>query len=409
MATRRIAPPALNPDDVFPPRAAMPVDQSANENTALDFPADDEYEPTAADRVAALLGEFSEDERAQVKLYRKNGKARGGVEWCDDYSPIEFEQGGLKMIREKWGSGEYEIRLYGTCANGRPGVRARELMTVAPQIGAPLHPSQAAPQNAEMMRLIETLAANQAAMMQALSSKPEPVDPMAQMQQMFALMGGMKTALGLDGANKQTPISEIMAAVREMKSVAAEIAPGDDGGDPMMKMLPDLLGLIKTGQQQSAQVVAPVPMIAAPMSMRAPLPRQSPMSEHPTFEPKNPHDTLHRVAQVQQPEPEPMTTTMKLQMAITVLVRMAKSNTPIPAAADYVYDKAPDEIIAFLQQPGWLDSLASAAPQIAPYRAWFEGVGAGVLALIAAEPDDDEPGDDFGSDAPMGDGDAPGA
>ncbi len=115
MATRKIptseaseleAP--ADPRDLAPqPGWGVPVNGAAHDAVPLE---DDEAEETPADRVRAVLDMVRDSERAEVKLFRVTGPNQYG--WCEDYSIEQFEAGGFGMIRDNWGPGEYEIRLY---------------------------------------------------------------------------------------------------------------------------------------------------------------------------------------------------------------------------------------------------------------------------------------------------------
>lgn len=339
---------------------------------------DEEIEETAADRVARMLSSSGDDDTARVSLYRMIGPRKYG--WCDDYSPAEFEAGGLGMVRKKWGVGEFEIRLYAK----RPGtnlfaIRAREMVTLVESQDVTTGAVPAQVPN-ELARVLETMAAQQAALLQALTARPAAPDPMTQMRDMLGLMTSMRGAMGLDVQAPKSGVSEALAIVRELREASSELNPPDDADNPvgaLTRMLPSVLDMVKTGMAQQGAQVPQFPVVELPPALSA-APVSSPV-------------TLHSQPEQQQPENDPMNATL-LRMHLAALLDMAEKKVSPANAAETVFAEAPEEVLDMLAYAGWLDLLGKFEPKVLLHRDWFTSVAAIVAEIIKEEFDrtDDE-------------------
>lgn len=341
-------------------RLQLPADEVNGHALAA---IDEEEEPeTPADRIAVMLNSLSGDDKASVKLYRVIGPNKYG--WCEEYSTAEFEAGGLTMIRDKWGPGEYQIRLYAPHPiRGNACIRAKDNITVVESKTAPVN----AGTSPELAAMLKALAENQAAMLRALTEKPPAPDPMAQMTQMMGLMGVMRKAMGIDSNAPKSQISEIIAAVRELKGVSEELNPPKDpeNADPLGAALPGLMEIIKAQMGQ------------APAAPQAPM---APVMLPPTI-------AVGPVAENPQPlTPEEDDAMGMIHAYMKILCGMAKAgDATVETAAEMVYAQLPDEMIEVIKSEQWWAQLAALAPQVAPHEAWFSKVRAAVLAMLAED------------------------
>ncbi len=83
-------------------------------------------------------------------------------------------------------------------------------------------------------------------------------------------------------------------------------------------------------------------------------------------------------APIQPPPEDDVNALQKLALMnlLNKLVKLAQANGPHQEGADLILEKAPDEVIEFLDSDdtAWWDVLAQAAPQVAPHREWFFAV-----------------------------------
>lgn len=347
----------------------------------------DDDEDTPADRVFAMLDAARDAERATVKLFRVLGPGKFG--WCDDYTIDDFEAGGFAMIRDKWGPGEYEIRLYAIRpSDNRFGVRAKPRVTIVDD-GREIAKNSASPAVDPAMReMLSQMAATQNRMLEALANRP---DPMAQMQTVIAVAGAMRQAFGIGEQSQQkSSIAEVVQAVRELRSVSEEINPpkpaAEDDSDNPMKLLPgvlDVIGKIAGQQSPQPQPQAYFPPVALPQSVGNA--SSTPVANAVSLPVANPSDPA--VSEIPTPNDEEMNALQLILFRgyIGKLCGMSASGN-IDAAANYALDKMPDEAIDILETDNWFDALAQFYPPAVAHRVWLEQVRAKVVAMLA---DDD--------------------
>jgi len=363
MATRS----ATKPDDVF----ITPEEHSralAEQARQLAIAADDDTEDTPEDRVKRVLADLRDDSRAVVKLYRRG--AANKIFWCDDFPLSDFDAGGFQLIRERFGPGEYQIRVYG---NG--GVKTKADINI---MGATANaPAQTHQNNNELGAVLSAIQAQNQTLLDFMQRQNAPapaVDPMAQMKSMMELMVLMKSATATPPPPAPSPIGEIVAAMRELRGAAKELMPGEaeDKEPSMMQLAGQIVPVLQSVLTQNRAPQMPVeamPQIAMPESIaHAP----NPIQETPQ--------------QPQQPatDDEEMNALQKIKLAALVqkLLQMAVENKPAQDGADLILDKAPDEVIEFLDSPEWWDALAGAVPALVPHRVWLTSVRDLVVASL---------------------------
>lgn len=357
-------------DDGDEPRAARASDanwqtQIKANGEAPSLPAlpleDDDASDSPVDRVFAILDANRDAERAVVKLFRVTGANK--YEWCDDYPVPDFESGGFRMIRETWGPGDYEIRLYGVNARGMYGVLAKPRVTVAPSPNAVKVAPAAPAVSPELLAMMRQMQEQNAAIVSALSQRP---DPMANMQTTFAILAQAKDLFG--GGSQKSSIGEIVAAMRELRAVNEEINPAPPGDpDNPMSLLPGVFDLVKSAMENRAQVAATAPPVTLspafvpPVSLPATIaaaPVALPASEQPSNVDPNAMNVL---------------TLMTLRAQFNELCALADRNADASEGAAMLYEKLPDDMIPLLRAPNWFEMLQQFVPEAATdaRRAWL--------------------------------------
>lgn len=382
MATRNLPPRGDDDGQSENPDWRVQVPPSGAVQPPL-FDDDEPPEESPVDRVFAVLETARTAERATVKLYRVGAKP-GQYAWCDDYTIEEFEAGGFAMIREKWGPGEYEIRLYAIRpTDGRFGVLSKPRITIEAgiiaqqyQIAPPAPPAV----DPAMREMLAQMANTQAAMLQALTQRP---DPMANMQQMLTLAASFKQAFGSGESSKST-ITEIVGAIRELKGAATELIPdkpGDDDSDNPMKLLPSVLDLVGKFAPQPVQQAQP----AAPFFPPVALPPALAVNPAPAA-PETVSLPVTQTAPAQSTNDAPSDDEMNaLQLVLfrgylSKLCAMSAAGN-VEAAAEFALQKLPDEAFDVLEMPNWFELLAQFYPGAAQHREWLDKVRARVLQL----------------------------
>lgn len=340
----------------------LPVAARGDPRDEDDFGDETLPSENATDRVMAMLDEVGGDDKAVVKVYRK--RPDGKNVWLDDYSPLEFENGGVKMMRQKYGGGSYVIFLYGMTPRGAFGIRTKAEV----EIEATKESEVRVPVNDGRMDRLEALVTK-------MLERP-PVDPMMEMQKMFAMAGTMREAFGLNNAPQKSGVTEALEMMREMRAAAGELMPERESSDEggllgMAKGIIPLIGAVVAQQQAGA-----APMTALP-----------PIDQTATIAPNNgplPPGTVQT-----QPEGEPMSAEMLAMIAlkgyIKAIVMMAKTGVDPQKGADIIYKHLPDEMIGMMELPVWWELLIEQAPDLKPYQEWVTKARDLAMAQFAKE------------------------
>ena len=353
----RIVPAGVHPDD------------QALESFALQAPETQQEEETATDRVAALLQIAGGADRAEIKVYRMNA---GQMEYCQGFKPTEFEDGNFDMLRDRFGAGEYQIRLYAEHPiHKKMGVRN----SVKIKIAENRMDTTTGGLGNGMAQVLQTIAQGQQQMLEALVSikQAPPKDSMEEMGKMLTMMATMREAMGMNQpqGREKSSIGEIVSAIRELRGAADEIAPQDKEPDGLMSVLPKMLELVSKGQesQQASQQMAQFPPVQLPPSFQAPA--QPEPQEQPQAQPVT-----------QEESDMKMFTAIKLKSYLKTLIDLAVKKTPVTTAAEFVYEKIPDELIEIMALENWFDLLSFVAPDVKDHKEWLQQVRDTALAMF---------------------------
>jgi hypothetical protein len=83
---------------------------------------------------------------------------------------------------------------------------------------------------------------------------------------------------------------------------------------------------------------------------------------------------------------------IKLKAYLKTLTDMAVALTPDDKAADFVYDKLPDDLIEIMLLDNWFELLSGFAPAVKPHEDWLRQVRDKAMAMFEIE-DEAEPED----------------
>ena len=305
--------------------------------------APEEDQDTILDRLRALSGD--ERDRMSCKLYRRAADGRG-LEYCQDYTVSEWEDGGIDRVRAEWGAGNYEVRIH---AQGRKGVLYRDLFRIAHRaIATPTAPP---PQSSELAYVVRMLAEGQQRILEAVSQRP---DPTAQLQSTLGLMASMREAMGLNTPPPPPPpasdpaamLGQLVGAIKTLREVAAEVnPPAEPADDSPMAMLPKVLDLVKVGmsQQQPQALPAPHPPVQA-----MPLPA--------SLQPADDEDPMNII---------------KLRRQLGDMIAMAARGEPAERGGEYAADNLPDELLPHLAREDFFGFLTMVHGGCRPHETWF--------------------------------------
>lgn len=372
----RLVPTGLHPDDqpLTDPAPSLPM-----------LAPEPDIEETATDRVSAMLAQAQGADRAEVNVYRMVNGAR---EYCRKFRPDEFEDGSFDMLREMFGPGEYELRLYSTDPVTRKfSVRNLTRIKISDVKTAPR-----AELPSGLSQVLSTIAQGQERMLTALvEMKQAPQkDPMEEMTRMLGMMSAMREAMGLNQqpqTREKSSIGEIVSAIRELRGAAEELTPqADKEPDSLVGMLPKVLELVTAGQQaqQAQQTMQP--------DLSGMIPQADPGAVlSPVTIPASMAQPLQSTQSTEGDEPVRITTAFKLRAYLKALIDMAKANDPVEKAAQFVYEKLPDDLLDMMELPAWFDMLASVAPEVRDHRDYITKVRDAAMVLLN-EPEGDTQG-----------------
>jgi len=354
----RIVPAGTHPDD------------QALESYTLQAPETQQEEETATDRVAALLQIAGGADRAEIKVYRMNA---GQMEYCQGFKPSEFEDGNFDMLRDRFGAGEYQIRLYAEHpVHKKMGVRNSIKIKIAENRMDASSPGNL---GSGMAQVLQTIAQGQQQMLEALVSikQAPPKDSMEEMGKMLTMMATMREAMGMNQpqGREKSSIGEIVSAIRELRGAADEIAPQEKEPDGLMAVLPKMLELVSKGQehQQASQQAVQFPPVQLPPSFQVPAQPE-------------PQEQSQAQPETQEQSDMKMFTAIKLKSYLKTLIDLAIKKTPITTAAEFVYEKIPDELIEIMALDNWFDLLSFVAPDVKDHREWLQQVRDTALAMF---------------------------
>jgi hypothetical protein len=317
----------------------------------------EEDQESIIDRLRSLSGD--ERDRMSCKLYRRAADGRG-LEYCQDYTVTEWEEGGIDRVRAEWGAGNYEVRIH---AQGRKGVLYRDLFRIAHRVIAT--PAPAPAPTSELADVVRMLAEGQQRILEAVSQRP---DPTVQLQSTLGLMASMREAMGLNTPPPPPPpasdpaamLGQLVGAIKTLREVAAEVNPPAEAADESpMSMLPKIVDLVKVGMQGQQQQPAALP--APPVQ-----PLDIPQS-------------------LQEPEEDGMNI-LKLRKQLGEMIAMAAQNLPPERGGEYAADNLPDELLPHLARPDFFGFLTMVHSGCKPHEPWFRAARDHCIKILS-EPD----------------------
>lgn len=400
MATRQPAAPPTTPPDDFP------LARGANGSD----PLDEDYEVgelSVADRVQEALAQNVSDE-ARVSIWRIDPRTQK-PEFCEEVIPSEFATAGfLESVRNKWGPGAYEARVYGA----REGSKQRGLLTRPRFVIATVRPggvaAQQTPASSELATVLATIVEGQHMIAEALNRQP---DPSAAMRDSFALMRDMREAMGLGAATPPpapapaaSPFATLKEAFELVDMVQSRTGAGGKDNADEESMLGVALPIVKAVAAQFAGGGAAAQPPSTPLP---PLQIPPSMGESFTTDPQE-FDGAHAL-------PAPVVTTpttegtpamptpnapslqeLVMKGHIDKIMAIQAAGEPPEKAGAYIADHLPVEVLPYLGMSTWWDILTlhvvpREAARLEPHRAWLTDAVKHANELLDAE-DDSEGG-----------------
>lgn len=347
----------------LPGDAALADDWQAPVGENLPATIETASEETALERLLSSLKDSGGN--ASVKLYRKTDDAPRG-EWCGDFTIEEYNAGGLKFIRRKYGPGHYFIWVYGPHPeSGKFGRLARDDFDIAgePDVN-PATPAPIAP-DSTLARVLETLAQGQMAIVSALNTRP---DPATEMQRMLSLMSAMRDAMGLNvqpvatvaapAPSASSVLGEVVGAIKALREANREIG-GDDGDREPGVM--SLAGKVIDAVQAQGGLGAALAGLG--VNVGAPSPGLPPITMPPSVAGAAQGNPVAPDQQPAELAPDTMEILI-LRGTLTGLLDLMAKGVPATEGGAYVADKLPDEMLPLLDLPNWFEVLHMGAARV---------------------------------------------
>lgn len=310
---------------------------------------DDSPSEMALSETLAQLG--SEDIEAKVWCYKFDPKTnqRGYLFTC---SPEEFRIDGLDRLRDQYGGGDYNVRVYGA---GRGLLTNQKLTIVASAHSTPVN-AQAAP----LAGIKDLIAESNTNLATALSAGLQAIAQAMQMLQQQKTPSLTEMIAALHGLNQMTPkpasvenpfgmFKSMIEAFREMQGILPN---GDSNNDPLLSTFSRVIEPMLTRAMQAENAAVPLaPSEAAPVA----LVQNSQLSSNPS--------TLSKEAEMR----------ILIKQFITMLVSNARQNNPVETYAEMLIDNAPEPLLRQLvSDSDYLEKLAVYDPDVKLFPQWFE-------------------------------------
>lgn len=314
-------------------------------------PEDADLEDEALSRVIADLRADAEHGDASVKVFRIIEGTRK-LPFCFECEPSAFT---LSLVAQKYGGGDYLIRIYWTDPEtGRYGVKRAVRQTIAPPLDGVV-PGTKPDANATTLSATDAKIDRLADVIAAMATR----NPADAMKESFALMGMMRDAMGINSAPQHTAVAaDPVAALKQMlevqgmlKDIARDNVPdGKSDTQVMLETVRELAPVMTQALSQSRAEATSLPNHTAPEKMQM--------------------DSL----------------TIQLGM----LAAAAKMQKGTALYVDMILDSMDndaeeDALLALLESPDWFEQLSRKNVLCSPYRAWFEKVRGELMAEFTVE------------------------
>lgn len=322
-------------------------------------------------QLSEMFEQFGGDEndaQFKINIYRVQ-EGRGELGYCFSCVPSELPI--LDKIRDDFGPGKYEIRVYEKTDKTRLKKRTKLVIEKAqkkPVMQMPVQQNNAGELKEVLSAMMEMQQQQmqqfqQIMMMQGQSAQATPaVNPMEMMTSMIAAMAQ------LNGIMPKPEASSGMDQFIKGIELAKEFTSENNGAE---KGLADVL---ITAAKEFGQPLLEMSKMAAvnprPHPDNGAIPVQSNSTSAPT--PTNP-----------QQDTDPM---YMLKMQLNMLVSKAADNQDPALYADLIIANMPEaQIRQFLDQPDLQTFLIGLNPQVSNYWPWFEALQREVLAGLSGD------------------------
>jgi len=321
-------------------------------------------------QLSEMFEQFGGDEndaQFKINIYRVQ-EGRGELGYCFSCVPSELPI--LDKIRDDYGPGKYEIRVYEKTDKTRLKKRTKLVIEKAqkkPVVTVPVQQN-----TGELKDVITAMMDMQQKSMeqfQQLMLARQPVQPpvapaIDPMQMMTSMVTAMAKLNGMMPRPEASGMDQFIKGIEVAKELAVESSGGEKGmADVLINMAKEfgqpIMQMVNKMDSMPAQPVQP--------GGQSPAPQLPPQSVQPTQ------------------ENDPM---FMLKMQLKMLVNKAAANADPALYADLILDSMPEaQIREFLGQPNLREFLTELNPAVLNYWPWFEQLQAEVLSGLTPAPE----------------------
>lgn len=352
--------------------------------------ARDDFEQIALRRtITGLIGD--DEALATVKVYRRDPAKKSGGDFLVEFSPQEWNQRGeIRCIQDRYGKGEYEIRVYGEGETGygliaRSSISCEEPFNPIKRDPETNMPIMQANDNAGIIAVIQSGNQQIAAMfsegLRAIADAVKPTQTAPTMTELILslegldrLRGGTKTAV-----DPLDQFSKFITLQKAIQGNAPAVLKGDGGLSDMaaMAMLAkEFLPAIRDAMNKNPPQQQPIQQ-----QLNQPIP-DNVTALHPQPVPLTPEQ--------QQQKQEAMFMAMMVQRKLKSLIENARVNlNPAPIAESLMGEVPLDVIDEWTAKTDaeYIEMLAQFNPDVKNFSEWFIRLK-GDMAKLTNEPDE---------------------
>lgn len=321
-------------------------------------------------QLSEMFEQFGGDEndaQFKINIYRVQ-EGRGELGYCFSCVPSELPI--LDKIRDDYGPGKYEIRVYEKTDKTRLKKRTKLVIEKAQKKPVVAVPAQ---QNTGELKEVITAMMNmqqksmeqfQQLMLARQSVQPPAAPAIDPMQMITGMVTAMSQLNGMMPRPEASGMDQFIKGIEVAKELAVESSGGEKGmADVLINMAKEfgqpIMQMVNKMDSMPAQPVQP--------GSQSPTPQLPPQPVQPTQ------------------ENDPM---FMLKMQLKMLVNKAAANADPALYADLILDSMPEaQIREFLGQPNLREFLTELNPAVLNYWPWFEQLQAEVLAGLTPAPE----------------------
>ena len=317
----------------------------------------------------ALLGETQGD--AKVIVYQIDEKTKKDI-FLYDCTVTEFSNGGLKEIQERYGKGEYRIRVY---SSGRGVLTHRRVSIGESRIPvAPTIPAQSITPNIEL--LLNSQTQMMAGVMKEIAAMMRPVDTNKNMLDMIVALRPLLMPQQAPIANSD-PLEMLSKLLDIQQKIAPKVnADGEVGAGQIMlsametfgKPLAEMMAVTKAQQNPAIPLLPATQTTAVPIAPTSALPIQ----QNPVLESTEMNETQIRLALIKP----------------TLLLMAANDADPYPYACMALDMFTDEEIDKYIDAPDWWEQLKVLLPGAESHEPWFAKLRETIKSLLVEENSD---------------------